>query len=420
MDSVEPVQGSQVFVELVIGPDRCLFHTTEHSDVIQRVNALKKGDLVSITADHTRSITGVDVLSRQDDGEWSPLSDGMRWRRNLGGPSRMHRLKQRQLITRAVRENLYSKEFLEVETPLLVKGACPDIHIDSLCAGKVGEEFFPEGYLVTSTEYQIKRMIVGGFEKVFTLTRNFRASDQGQYHSAEFTMLEWARAYGSMLDIEQDAIEFIRRAFQVLYPDRTSLNYLGKEIDILYNSWERISLREAFLTYLSLDPGDFSLEELSEAARKSRISIPRNMSDDRHSVLSFLLDRLQPHLGNQTPTFLTEWPAFMTSSAQVNEQAVTHAQIAERTELYIGGIEISDGFSFLRDATMQKHFFARELERRKNESKPIVAIDEKYIQALAEGIPPGAGMALGMDRLVMVLTGASQISDVQAFAWDEL
>ena len=107
----------------------------------------------------------------------------------------------------------------------------------------------------------------------------------------------------------------------------------------------------------------------------------------------------------------------MTSSAKMSAH---DPEIAERSELYIGGIEVSDGFPFLRDPVLQRAFFAREMARRQEEGKPSVVVDERYVEALEEGIPPGAGMALGMDRLVMVLTGATQISDVQVFGWDEV
>lgn len=107
----------------------------------------------------------------------------------------------------------------------------------------------------------------------------------------------------------------------------------------------------------------------------------------------------------------------MTSSAQLS---ITDPYAAERSELYIAGIEISDGFPFLRDPRLQRTFFERELKRREAEGKFVVSIDPLYIEAIEEGIPPGAGMALGVDRLVMVLTGAAKLAEVQAFEWDEL
>ncbi len=423
---------SEDFIELAVGTDRWVFKASgETSDKTTEnpagaLGPFQRGDLLEVCTSESREVQSVKKLGGPIHGNWSPLADGMRWRRPapdraVQSPSlqdlRMFRLWQRQTIIREIREDFFSQNFLEVETPLLVKSTCPDIHMDSIVAS-VGHAGGSCAYLVTSTEYQIKRLMVGGFEQVYTLTKNFRANDQGRYHSHEFTMLEWARAYGSLAEIEDDAIRLIRKAFQKLYPGQTSLDYNGVRINFLEGSWEKLSVREAFRIHLGLiDVKDFSLEALLQASGQAGIELPSHFKEDNHLVLSFLLDQLQFHLGRKTPTFLREWPAFMTSSARIHP---LDPQFAERSELYIAGIEISDGFPFLCDAEAQRTYFARELKRRQEEGRSIVIIDELYLQALDEGIPPGAGMALGIDRLVMVLTGAQALAEVQAFAWNEV
>lgn len=338
------------------------------------------------------------------------LNDTMRWKKANGTPSRMMLLQQRQQIISTIREDLYTQDFLEVETPLLVKSTCPDTHIDSIHTS--------EGYLVTSTEYQIKRLIVGGFVKIFTLTKNFRANDRGRYHSSEFTMLEWARAYESLHAIEEDTIRFIRKAFGKLHPEQAGLKFNGHEINFMTTDWERLSVRDAFEKHLKLkNLEDFSLGPLCRASRQAGVIIPDHFQHDKYLVISYLLDQLQSHLGNSTPTFLQEWPAYLTTSAPIS---LKDPHAAERSELYIGGVEIADGFPFLTNAKMQRDLFVQELKRREVEGKSFVKIDEHYLEALDQGLPPGAGMALGMDRLVMVLTGSSELADVQAFAWEEL
>ncbi len=333
------------------------------------------------------------------------MDDVTRWKES----GRDARLWQRQEIVSAIRDYLYGEQFLEVETPLLVKTTCPDTWIDTVEVG--------DGYLVTSTEYQIKRMMVGGFDKVFTLCKNFRAGDRGSIHSAEFTMLEWARANESLSRIEEDAVQFTRKAFKRLYPEKTSLEFRGHEIDFLVKEWEVLTVREAFRIHLGLkDVGDFSLNALLRAAKEAGLELPPNF-DTPHLVTSYILDLLQTHLGKKTPTFLREWPSFMTTSAPINS---LDPYTAERSELYIGGVEISNGFPFLQDADLQKKLFLAELEKRKKEGKTPVKIDERFVEALALGLPKGAGMALGVDRLVMILTGANQLKEVQAFDWDEL
>lgn len=333
-------------------------------------------------------------------------NDKLRWKDEV----RTKRLWQRQTILNAVRQDLYAQGFLEVETPLLVKGTCPDVHIESVET--------PYGYLVTSTEYQIKRMIVGGFEKLFTLTKNFRAHDCGRYHSAEFTMLEWARAHESLSTIEDDAIRFIRAAFRTLYPDATTVTFNGHNIDIMDKPWQRLSCQEAFKTYLGLENlGDFSLDALKASCNAACLEVPNTFTQDKYLMMSYLFDKLQAFLGNTTPTFLLEWPAYLTTSAPINAH---NPHVADRSELYIAGIEIADGFPFLTDAALQQKLFTQEQELRSSCGKPHVTLDQKFIDSLQLGMPKGAGMALGIDRLCMVLTGASSLADIQAFSWDEV
>jgi len=402
---------NQVKMELLVGMNRHILTTMD----CQLINQFHRGDLAIATVSATTNsqeqlILSMDRVGGPGASSWNALSDVMRWRRTLDGPSRMFRLHQRQSILTAIRLDLQSQGFLEVETPLLVRGTCPDTYIESVQTG--------EGYLVTSTEYQIKRLMVGGFDEVFTLTKNFREGDRGRYHSSEFTMLEWARAFGSMEEIEEDAIRLSQKAFQALYPGKDSLTYQGSEVNFMTKPWERLTVREAFQIYLGLENlHDFSLESLYEASIKAKIHLPSEFQQDQHLLLSYLLDLVQPHLGRSTPTFLREWPAFMTSSAKLSQK---DPFVAERSELYITGIEIADGFPFLTDPKLQNDLFSRELRRREQEKRKQVVVDEKYVEALAQGIPPGAGMALGIDRLVMALTGANQLSDIQAFAWDEI
>jgi len=297
-----------------------------------------------------------------------------------------------------------------VQTPLLVRGTCPDVHLDSLRAG--------EGYLVTSTEYQIKRLVVGGFDKVFTLTQNFRGGDVGARHNPEFTMLEWARAHAPLDAIERDAEALVKQAFRAVHPDREAISYRGREIRIDGVAWERLTVREAMERHLGLRLGpDASLASMRAEVERLRLDVPAPFLDDQHGLFSYLIDLVQPHLGAPTPTFLREWPSFMTSSAELLDGAPA---LAERSELVIAGLELSDGFPSLRDPALQERFFQREIERRAREEKAPVALDARYVAALRQGLPPGAGMALGVDRLIMILTGAERIRDVLTFAWDEL
>lgn len=322
---------------------------------------------------------------------------------------RHQRLKLRHKILSCIRDYFNSEAFLEAEIPLLVKKTTPDTYIDSIQADG--------GYLTTSTEYQIKRLMADGLERVYTLTKNFRANDSGRYHSPEFTMLEWGRSHASLNDIEEDAVLFIRKAFRELYPHQDSLNFNGNEINFMSSPWEHLTVREAFQKHLGIENlGDFSLENLCKASEEAGLELPYDFRKERSLAISFLLDRLQSCLGKQTPTFLHAWPSYLTSSAPIS---TGDPHIAERCELYIGGIEIANGFPFLTDPQKQRELFEEQNIKRRELGKPTIEVDEKYVQALSK-LPHGAGMALGVDRLVMILTQASQLSDVQAFDWDDL
>ncbi|MFO0759618.1 MAG: amino acid--tRNA ligase-related protein [Byssovorax sp.] len=369
---------------------------------------VEAGDLVTLA----RGEQGAEVVAihARAGAKWDPEGDGLRWRAPAAAPSRMHLLFQRQAILRAVRDYFYEQGFLEVQAPLLVRGTCPDAHIDSLSVG--------DAYLTTSTEYQIKRMEVGGFDKVFTLTQNFRGADIGARHNPEFTMLEWARTFATLDDIERDAEALVKRAHQAVSPGGGPLVYEGKVLHLDAPRWERLTVRGAFEEHLGMRlDGGLDHDSLRREATRLGLDIPASFLADEHLLFSFLVDAVQARLGAPTPTFLVEWPSIMTSSAALLPGAGT---FTERSELVIAGIELSDGFPSLRDPDLQRRLFAREQARRAREGKPAVVLDERYLAALEQGIPPGAGMALGFDRLVMLLTGRTQIRDVIPFAWDEL
>lgn len=349
--------------------------------------------------------TIADIPGRRPD----PEGDLFRWRRPGVSLTRMEFLRRRQEIIRAIRDDLHGEGFLEVQTPLLARGGCPDTHIESFSVS--------DRYLVTSTEYQLKRMIAGGFDRVFTLTQNFRRGESGPWHNPEFTMLEWARAFEPLDAIEADAARFVRAAFARLCPGQERLRYGEKEID-LFGPWERLPVRTAIESHLGvrIDP-DFSLPSMKEGCGRAGLELPKGVDADPLELITYLLVELQPRLGWRAPTFLCDWPSFMTSSAGLS---TGNPRVAERSELFIAGIEIADGFPSLRDPAVQRETFGRELAKRRAAGKEPVEPDLCYLDALEQGLPPGAGMALGVDRLVMVLTGARELRQVLAFAWDEL
>jgi elongation factor P--beta-lysine ligase len=319
----------------------------------------------------------------------------------------MHALWQRHIVRRAVRSYLDCAGFIEIDSPLLVHGSTPDAAIDSFAV--------MDRYLVTSTEYQIKRLEVGGFDRTYTLTQNYRFADhEGQFRNPEFTMLEWARVGQDLAMIEKDA-EQMTWAAHLALGGSGQLSFSGHMID-LRPPWARMTVAEAIERFAGAALPDFSLSSILNAVQIAGITIDSASAHDIYFLFSLLMDHIQNQLGLTKPVFVTDWPAFETSSAREKSEGA----IAERSEMFIAGIEISDGFPSLTDYDAQKRSFARQNARRHADGKAEVVVDDKYMESLRVGLPRGAGMALGFDRLVMVLTNRSSIRDVLAFAWDEV
>lgn len=339
------------------------------------------------------------------------------------------KLVERAIILRALRGWLDARGWVEVQTPLLVEGTCPDVAVGSFEVGGAG-------YLVTSTEYQIKRLMAAGTDgapgmpQVYTLGANFRPGDIGERHNPEFTMLEWARAGATMREVEAEAEGLIRGAWEAL--GRPEVRRGGAEIGI-GAAWERRTVREVLSAVCGAPVGGFGLEALRGAvARGGRgLNVPEAFTGEAQDLVSWLLAEAEAggalggtgggapggaQGGTARPVWLVEWPAYMTPSAARDPE---NPEVAIRSELFIAGLEIADGFPFLSDAALQERLFVEERARRARLGLPEVAADRRYLEALRRGLPPGAGMAMGVDRLCMILTGAAEIREVMAFAWGD-
>ena len=315
-------------------------------------------------------------------------------------------LRQRHIIRQAVRGYLDKAGYTEIDAPLLVRGTTPDPAVESFAVG--------ERYLATSTEYQMKRLAIGGIEKLYSLTQNFREGDAvGAFRNPEFTMVEFGRIGADMRAIEQDLEGFVLAAMAALGLGDT-LTYQRREID-MRPPWERISVAEAIGRATGVTFDAFDLANCRRAITALGIEIRADWAEDRDFLFSLLMDAIQPKLGEARPVFLREWPLYETTSA-ASKDGLT----ADRSELFVAGIELSDGFAALADADMQQHFFGLALERRAANGQAPVDLDQKYLAAMRDHSLFGAGMALGFDRLVMLLTDSAHIRDVLAFHWDEL
>lgn len=318
-------------------------------------------------------------------------------------------LHERAAVLAAVRSFFAARGFLEVETPVLVPAPGLEIHIRAVPAG--------EGHwLITSPEYQMKRLLAGGLQRIFTLCKCFRAGEEGQHHSTEFTMLEWYRAWARLGGVLTDTEELVAHVARevaggpvVRVGDRT--------IDVT-PPWDRITVAEAMERFAGVSlEGDERPEILRGKLEVAGIDIGTARAWDDLFYCAFV-GRVEPALAAlDRPIFVVDWPVRLGALARRKPK---DPRLVERFEAYIGGIELANAFGELTDPLEQRARFEDDRAARAERGLEVYPVDEKLIAALEEGVPFSAGIALGIDRLVMLVTGAAHIRDVLAFTTAEL
>lgn len=299
----------------------------------------------------------------------------------LQGPSVSGILDVRSRILQAIRDYFTSNAYIEVETPLRVPAPALELHIDALPCG--------EAYLRTSPELYMKRLLVRGLDRIFELGSCFRDGERGRRHNPEYTMLEWYRTgidYEEMIRVTQSLLIHVLQ--EVL--GRKRLEYRGRRVEV-DAPWHRLTVSEAFGQFAGWDP-------------------VRDFDDDRFDL--DLVEKVEPGLPLDRPVVLKDYPVQLAALAKCRNDT---PPVAERWELYVGGIELADAYSELTDAEEQRRRFELCRDQRASRGKPVYPIDEAFLAALAEGLPPCAGVALGVDRLVMLMTNAEHIEDVRTF-----
>lgn len=296
----------------------------------------------------------------------------------------------------------FFREFgvLEVETPILSRAAVTDPALASLSTRVAIAGFGPSRplYLQTSPEFAMKRLLAAGIGPIYQICKVFRDEERGRRHHPEFSLLEWYRPgwdYGRLME-EVGAL--VRMAL-----DRPAMPI------------ERLSYRDLFRDGLGLDPWHAGIAQLREAAERAGLQGLDGLELDRDGWLDLLLTQcLEPRLGQGRLTFLCDYPPSQAALSRV--RASGEVPVAERFELYIDGIELANGFGELIDAREQRARFLADLEIRRAQGRPEPPIDASLLDALDHGIPECAGVALGLDRLLMIATGAEHIDVVLAFA----
>lgn len=288
-----------------------------------------------------------------------------------------------------VREFFKSRDVLEVETPAIHPTTVTDPHIDSVKVVCNGQSQF----LHTSPEYAMKGLLASLGCDIYQLCKVFRDGESGRVHHAEFTMLEWYRIHWSYRDLMQEVNALVRQL-------------LGDSLPLQASRF--VSYQEVFRQYCGLDPWSAGREDYRDACRHAGLSLPAQWSVDAYQAL--LLDHvIATHLPKDCLIFVYDFPPAQASLARINDQ-----QRAERFELYAGGLELANGYQELVDPNEQYLRFEADNRKRRALGKAVLEADAALIAALERGLPACAGVAVGMDRLLMLATGVDDIRKLRS------
>ena len=298
-------------------------------------------------------------------------------------------LEKRAKIVCEIRRFFETQGFLAVETPVLQAMPGADVHIH-------GFKVENGQYLQNSPEFAMKKLLVAGLPKIYQICPVFRKEERTKLHNPEFTMLEWYRAGAGYEDIMEDC-EALLRAIAPEY------RYQDKTCDP-NKDWQRISVEEAFKEYAEIELN----EDLKTSAENIGVRVAETDSweDVFHAVMA---EKIEPYLGSPAPAILYDYPVSMAALAR---KKPGDERFAERFELYVCGVELANAFSELTDAAEQRQRFVEDMDLKEKLYGERYPIDEGFLEALEHGLPESGGIALGIDRLVMLASGAEDINQV--------
>ncbi len=303
-------------------------------------------------------------------------------------------LKQRARLLKRIRAFFDARDVLEVETPVLSSAGSTDPHIDSLQT-MFRDEFY---YLNTSPEYSMKRLLADRGEPIYQVCKVFRDDELGPHHNPEFSMLEWYRPGFDMHQLMDEMSDLLTHV----------LSQASVSID-------RLSYRQVFEKLAEIDPHQVSAEDCRRCAIKHNIEQPVGLDDNKDEWLDWLLTQLiLPSLESGRFTFIYDYPASQCSLARLHEDE-QGVQVASRFEIFYGEVELANGFHELLSSAEQRQRFEGENHRRIAAGKSEVKIDGYLLDALTHGLPDCSGVALGLDRLLMILCEKQTIDEVLTF-----
>ncbi|MBU2035930.1 MAG: lysine--tRNA ligase [Patescibacteria group bacterium] len=417
--------GKLVFFDLVDETDKIQVFISQKivgEEQFNLIDLLDIGDFIEASGKIFKTVAGeisvqcssIKVLSkalRPLPSTWYGLKDvEERYRKRyldfIVNPESKKVIELRSKIVAEVRKILSEKGFLEIETPTLqsIYGGA-NARPFKTYYNTLKEDF----YLKISDELYLKRLIIGGFEKVFEIDHNFRNEGIDATHNPEFTMMEcyWAYAdYNQIMELTEEL--YSKVSMNVL--GTTKVEYNGFNID-LKTPWERLTISEAIKKYLGFDIEKLNDEELKQKAIKLKVQVGKRGSLFNGGLtIASIFELVEEKLIG--PVFITDFPKETTSLCKLHRN---NPELIERFEPYIGGKEIGNAYTELNDPDLQRHFFEEEVKSKAEGNDETHPLDEDFLTAMEYGMPPTGGLGLGIDRMVMIMTGTHSIRNVIAF-----
>ncbi|NOH99148.1 elongation factor P--(R)-beta-lysine ligase [Vibrio sp. 99-70-13A1] len=305
-------------------------------------------------------------------------------------------LQQRAELIRQIREFFFERKVMEVDTPAMSHATVTDVHLHTFKTEFVGPGYAggQKLFFMTSPEFHMKRLLASGSGCIYQICKSFRNEENGRYHNPEFTMLEWYRVGFNHHDL-MDEMDVLLQ--QVLKCD----------------SAQRMTYQQAFIDVLGVCPLEASMDELKQVAGPLGLSDIADPEQDRDTLLQLLFSiGVEPKIGQVVPAFVFDFPASQAALAKINAH---DSRVADRFEVYFKGIELANGFHELDNPQEQLKRFEEDNVKRLEMGLAAQPIDHHLIEALKAGLPECAGVALGIDRLIMLALGYDHIDDVTAF-----
>lgn len=332
------------------------------------------------------------------------------WMAHILDPRRKRALEVRARIEAGIRQFFNARGFLETRTPLLVPCPGMETHIRPFRAIPHASEAEFDVFLPTSPEFAMKRLLVGGLEKIFQLSHAFRDEPMSPHHHPEFLMLEWYRAYAGYEDIARDTEELVE-ALALSIHGKPEFRFGGRTIQVS-TPWPRLRIRDLFQEFAGVNLVDSAtVQDLATHAHRLGLSVDLERENWDDIYFKIWLNCIEPKLPENRAVFVMRYPPSQAALAVVDSDP-DGSRWARRFEVYAGGIELANAFEELTDPIEQRNRFVEDMDLRSEvygAAFPKNPIDEEFLDALSEGMPPSGGIALGVDRLVMLLADEPEI-----------